>query len=171
MPPVSWQMDSCSTVAMSALTIYANWLAPLLKPAQGVVPIFRCVLSVALVSLMSSVTPVRAQDTLDVDALIYSVAEGDEKRLLAFAGERVELALLGQRRRYTRAQAHYVLHAFFRRYPPEAFTVDHSLSQQDEWWLTGQYVVRYNAEPMRVYLRFRGRFPVYRLLAIQIVRA
>lgn len=116
------------------------------------------------------VVPSTAQDTLDVDALIYSIAEGDEESLLEFVGQRVELALLGQRRRYTRAQAKYVLDDFFRRFPPESFSVDHSLSQQDEWWLTGRYVVRFNAEQMRVYLRFRGQFPVYRLLAIQIIR-
>ena len=115
--------------------------------------------------------PVTAQDSLNVDELIYSLAHGDEEALLAFAGQRVELALLGQRRRYTRAQAKYVLDDFFRRYPPETFAVDHSLSQQNEWWLVGRYVVRFNAERMRVYLRFRGRFPVYRLLAIQIIRS
>lgn len=124
----------------------------------------------ALVVLLVGVLPSSAQDTLDVDALIYSIAEGDEETLLGFVGQRVELALLGQRRRYTRAQAKYVMDGFFRLYPPESFAVDHSLSQQDEWWLTGRYVVRFNAEQMRVYLRFRGQFPVYRLLAIQIIR-
>lgn len=136
-------------------------------------PLVTCALRLSLTILLAAVwvVPSAAQDTLDVDALIYSLAEGDEETLLAFAGERIELALLGQRRRYTLAQAKYVLKDFFRRYPPEAFVVGHSLSQQDEWWLTGDYLIRYNGERMRVYLRFRGRFPVYRLLAVQIIRA
>ena len=114
--------------------------------------------------------PTEAQDSLSVEALMNSLSDGDEETLLAWAGPRVELALLGQRRRYTRAQATHVLRDFFQRYPPEDFQVDHSLSQQEEWWLTGSFLIRYNGERMRVYLRFRGTYPVYQLLAIQIIR-
>ena len=142
-------MDSC-----------CNWL---LAPKLTI----WCILVLLLLPLWSP--PALAQDSLDVDALINSITEGDEEVLLAFAEQRIELALLGQRRRYTIAQAKYVLRDFYNRYPPDAFTVNHSLSQQDEWWLTGSYSISYTGEQMRVYLRFKGRFPVYRLLAVQIV--
>ena len=131
-------------------------------------PHFFLVLALVLTSLWAA--PTAAQDTLSVDVLMDSLADGDEETLLAWAGQRIELALLGQRRRYTRAQATHVLRDFFQRYPPEEFKVNHSLSQQEEWWLTGSFLIRYNGERMRVYLRFRGNYPVYRLLAIQIIR-
>ena len=112
----------------------------------------------------------QATDTLDVQLVMQSLATGEAAKLMALAGERVELALLGQTRRYSRAQALYVLNAFFQQYPPEAFSLSHSLTQGDEWWLTGLYQVRYEETRMRVYLRLSGQYPAYKLLAIQIIR-
>ena len=133
------------------------------------VRIIWCVVLLFL-GIASSVRNTYAQDTLDVELIIRSLATGEASKLMALAGERVELALLGQTRRYSRAQALHVLNAFFHQYPPEAFSLSHSLTQGDEWWLTGLYQIRYDAARMRVYLRLGGLYPAYTLLAIQIIR-
>ncbi len=123
-----------------------------------------------ITSFLTSAWNAHAQDTLDVARVIEILAAGEATELMAWAGDRVELALLGQTRRYSREQAYYVLKAFFHQYPPEGFTLGHSLTQGNEWWLTGLYQVRYDAARMRVYLRLGGKYPTYTLLAIQIIR-
>ena len=133
------------------------------------VRIIWCVVLLFL-GIASSVRNTYAQDTLDVELIIRSLATGEASKLMALAGDRVELALLGQTRRYSRAQALHVLKAFFHQHPPEAFSLSHSLTQGDEWWLTGLYQIRYDAARMRVYLRLGGLYPAYTLLAIQIIR-
>ena len=108
-------------------------------------------------------------DMLDVMDILEYLSDGDERALVNQAGDYLELALLEQPRRYTRSQALYVLQDFFRQYSPERFELDHSMTQGEEWWLIGHYTVRNEREPLRIYLRFGGSFPMYRLIAIQVI--
>ncbi len=108
-------------------------------------------------------------DTLNVIGILEYLSNGDEKALVNYAGDYLELALLEQPRRYTRSQALYVLQDFFRQYSPRKFELDHSMTQGEEWWLIGHYSVRNERAPLRIYLRFGGSFPMYRLIAIQVI--
>ena len=110
-------------------------------------------------------------DTLDIASILEYLSEGKAEVLVSHAGEYLELALLEQPRRYTRSQALYVLKKFFRQYSPDGFILDHSMTQGDEWWLTGRYALRNEARSLRLYLRFGGSFPVYELMAIQVIRS
>ncbi len=109
--------------------------------------------------------------TLDVVSILAYLSEGDAEALIGHAEEYIELALLEQPRRYTRSQALYVLRKFFRQYSPDGFSLDHSMTQGQEWWLTGSYSVRDEIQGLRVYLRFGGVYPDYMLMAIQVIRS
>ncbi len=110
-------------------------------------------------------------DTLDVTSILEYLSEGDAEALVRHAEDYLELALLEQPRRYTRSQALYVLKKFYRQYPSDGFELDHSMTQGEEWWLTGSYSVRDQRQELRFYLRFGGVFPKYRLMAIQVIRS
>ncbi len=110
-------------------------------------------------------------DTLDVAGILEYLSEGNAGALVSHAEDYLELALLEQPRRYTRSQALYVLEKFFRQYSPDGFRLDHSMTQGEEWWLTGSYSVRDERQGLRFYLRFGGIFPEYRLMAIQVIRS
>lgn len=109
-------------------------------------------------------------DTLTVPDILGYLSEGNEQGLVSYADEYVELAILEQPRRYTNSQAVYVLKDFFHQYPPGRFELHHSILQDMHWWLTGNYFVRDEHQKLRVYLRFNGAFPSYRLIAVQVIR-
>ena len=110
-------------------------------------------------------------DTLNLVVVLNGLSEGDADILAAHAEDYLELALLEQPRRYTRSQALYVLREFFREYAPAGFELDRSMTQGEEWWLTGRYTVRDGDHVLRFYLRFGGSYPAYRLMAIQVIRS
>lgn len=110
-------------------------------------------------------------DTLNLVVVLNGLSEGNADVLVAHAEDYLELALLEQPRRYTRSQALYVLREFFRVYPPVGFKLDRSMTQGEEWWLTGRYTVLGEEQILRFYLRFGGSYPAYRLMAIQVIRS
>ncbi len=110
-------------------------------------------------------------DTLNLVVVLNGLSEGNADVLVSHAEDYLELALLEQPRRYTRSQALYVLRKFFRAYAPAGFRLDRSMTQGDEWWLTGRYTVLGGGQALRFYLRFGGSYPVYRLMAIQVIRS
>lgn len=109
-------------------------------------------------------------DTLNLVVVLNGLSEGNADVLVAHAEDYLELALLEQPRRYTRSQALYVLREFFRAYAPAGFRLDRSMTQEEEWWLTGRYTVLGEEQTLRFYLRFGGSYPAYRLMAIQVIR-
>ena len=113
-------------------------------------------------------------DTLEVASILESLSEGNAKALVSHADHYLELALLEQPRRYTHAQALYVLKKFFRQYSPDGFELDHSIRHGQEWWLIGHYTVSHEGQEdrrLRIYLRFGADLAAYKLIAIQVIRS
>jgi len=75
----------------------------------------------------------------------------------AAAAERVELALPGRTKLYSRAQATYVLEDFFRQHPPERFTLGRTSKVAGSWIAAGVYWYRQGEDPFQVYLRLRQK--------------
>lgn len=91
----------------------------------------------------------------DAEVLAWGFAAGDARGLLAEAGSRVEVALFGSSTLYSRSQAQYVLHDFFRSYPPRGFEVREMSSAAGSAFLVGDYFVEGQEEPLQVYVRLR----------------
>ena len=95
-------------------------------------------------------------------------AQGDARALLGDASDRVEIALLGRSRLYSRAQAFYVMQDFFRRYPPEGFTLQSQAQEQGSWFATGRYRYKHAEQPLLVYLRLRLKSDQWELREMRI---
>jgi hypothetical protein len=96
-----------------------------------------------------------AQESTALTAVQDAFAAGDAAALLAHAAERIEIALLGQGKLYSRAQATYVMEDFFRRFPPVRFTLHHESHDDENWFATGRYQYAHGDHPLYLYVRLR----------------
>ena len=103
-----------------------------------------------------------------LEHLAEGVLEGHASAVLAGAADRVEVVLLGNGKLYSRAQATYVLEAFFREHPPASFGLDHSSNAEESWFASGVYEVKQGDRPFQVYLRLRQRGEQWELREIRI---
>lgn len=111
--------------------------------------------------------PVQAQEAA-LSRLQEAFAAGDADAVLADAADRVEIALLGQSKLYSRAQATYVMEDFFRRYPPETFTLHNDARDEGNWFATGRYQYKHAEQPLHVYLRLRLRGEQWEVLEVRV---
>ena len=123
------------------------------------------VLSLVMLSLATG--PVLAQEAA-LDQLQEAFATGDADAVLADAADRVEIALLGQSKLYSRAQATYVMADFFRRYPPESFTLRNDAREDGNWFATGRYQYKHAEQPLHVYVRLRLKGDQWELLEVRV---
>ncbi len=125
-------------------------------------------LSLVLVLLGGFVAgPVRAQEAA-LDKVQEAFAAGDADALIGEAADRVEIALLGRSKLYSRAQATYVMEDFFRRYPPETFTLKNNAQDNGSWFATGRYQYKHAEQPLQVYLRLHLKDQQWQLREIRI---
>ena len=111
--------------------------------------------------------PVQAQEAA-LDQVQEAFAAGDADALLGEAADRVEIALLGRSKLYSRAQAIYVMQDFFRRYPPEAVTLKNNAQDDGSWFATGQYHYKHAGHPLQVYLRLHLKDRQWQLREVRI---
>lgn len=97
-------------------------------------------------------------------------AAGDANALLGEAADRLEIALMGQSKLYSRAQATYVMEDFFRRYPPEQFTLQNDSQGGGNWFATGQYHYKHTEQPLHVYVRLHRKGEQWELREVRIER-
>ncbi len=115
---------------------------------------------VLLLLLMGSVPTVAyAQDNgaALLERIGVAMEAGDVSRLLGQTADRVEISLFGERRRYSRAQALYVMQDFFKGYAPERFTYDERSQSGQGWFAEGRLHYRRSEQPLRVYIRLQQR--------------
>jgi len=125
---------------------------------------------ITVLSIASNVSWGQVADTLDLTSIKTYVSEENSQALINHADEYLELALIEQPRRYSQAQAFYVIEKFFRLYPPKEFELRHTISQGDQWWVIGQYKVRDEQQILHMYLRFRRSSLEDLLISIQAVQ-
>ncbi|MFQ5571528.1 MAG: DUF4783 domain-containing protein [Rhodothermales bacterium] len=111
---------------------------------------------------------VAARQTPALASLQEALASGDAHLLMAEASDRVEIALLGQSKLYSRAQAVYVMQDFFRRYPPEHFAFQNTSQAEGSWFATGQYRYKHAERPLKVYVRLRMKGAQWELREVRI---
>jgi hypothetical protein len=112
--------------------------------------------------------PVQAQQRQALERLREAFVAGDANALLREASDRIEIALLGRSKLYSKAQATYVLQDFFRRYPPEAFTLQPNEPEAGNWFTTGRYRYRHAEQPLQVYVRFLQKGTQWELREVRI---
>lgn len=112
-----------------------------------------------------------AQNFSEIDRIQTAVVAGDAEGVLSGAEDRVDIALLGQGRLYKRAQAIFVMKAFFRSYPPKSFTIRNEEREAANWFATGRYTNRYDGKEFSVYLRLRLRSSSWHLATIRVSSA
>ena len=112
--------------------------------------------------------PAMAQPQYNIEEIQDAFAKGDARALLAKASSRVEIALLGRSRLYSRPQAVYVIQDFFRRYPPEGFVVQSEDQEEGSWFATGRYRYKHAERPLQVYLRFRWKDDEWALHEVRV---
>jgi hypothetical protein len=114
------------------------------------------------------VGPTLAQTPNGIEKVQDAFADGDAYALLGGASDRVEIALLGRSRLYSRQQAVHVMLDFFRRYPPEGFTLQSQDREEGSWFATGLYRHRHAEHPLQVYLRLRLRDDRWELREVRV---
>lgn len=92
---------------------------------------------------------------VEVEAMADAFGEGDVRALLTRTSERLEIAVFGASRLYSRSQARYVLEAFFRDYAPDRFDLRDVARAGGGAFAEGDYWYARGASPLRVYLRLR----------------
>lgn len=112
---------------------------------------------------------------VEADSLLLARVEaafraGDAGRLLAEAGEPVDLALFGQGGSYTRSQAALVLMNFFRKHPPQEVAFEEEVIAEDRRSIIGYYREVGGTTPAAVFVRLRARDGRWEVRSIRIER-
>ncbi len=121
--------------------------------------IARFALAALLAAFVAAET--HAQRPAHVAVVDSGLVRGDARQVLTSAAASIEMALLGQSREYSLAQAQPRLMQFFRQYPPQAFAWTTEEVGDADWYATGRYHVRPAGTPLRVYAhwqKIRGRW-------------
>ena len=109
-----------------------------------------------------------AQDAPDLSAVRDAFVQGNAKMLLDEAGDRVEIALMGQGQLYSRAQATYVMQDFFREYPPTQFSLEPGYGDEGSWIVAGAYWYRQEDMSLQVYIHLRLKDKAWEVREIRI---
>ena len=75
-----------------------------------------------------------AQDVRPLDRVAVAFERGDVQMLLDDEASRVEVGIYEESQLYSRAQARFVLQAFFDKHPPERFSLQHIEDQSRLVW-------------------------------------
>ncbi len=121
--------------------------------------IAKCALATLLAACVAAET--QAQHPAHVAVVDSGFVRGDARLVLTSAAASIEMALLGQSREYSLAQARPRLVQFFRQYPPQAFAWTTEEVGDADWYATGHYRVRPAGTLLRVYAhwqKLRGRW-------------
>lgn len=126
------------------------------------------VLALFMVLVLVADGTAAAQDTPDLRTVRDAFVQGDAKMLLDAAGDRVEIALMGQGQLYSRAQATYVMQDFFREHPPEQFSLEPGYGDEGSWIVAGEYWYRQEEASLQVYIHLRLKEKQWEVREIRI---
>lgn len=130
------------------------------------------ILAVLTLSLIAA-APARSQDPsaalLAVVEQAFSTADTDS--ITSMSAERIEIAVLGKSRLYSRTQARYVLRDFFKQYPPLQVKLSVPSTTEKGLFAAGTYRFATDREPLRMYVRLRRHESSWALREIVFERA
>jgi hypothetical protein len=107
----------------------------------------------------------------NLQQVVSAVVRGDERALIAMMSERIELALLGASRQYSKSQATLVLRQFFQEHPPRAFNIVDSTRSESGVFLEGVLRTRNGDQTYRIYLRLNHAGGEWTLREMLVERA
>ncbi len=80
---------------------------------------------------------------------------GDVAALAARSADRIEIAVFGRSRLYSRSQARFVLKDLFSQYPPQRFQFSEPSRTSKGLFAVGSYRYSIDDDPLTVYVRLR----------------
>ncbi len=108
-----------------------------------------------LLTLTSS-TAVFSQDNRpNLKPIEKAFSTGDVAALTALSADRVEIAVFGRSRLYSRSQARFVLKDLFSQYPPQRFQFSEPSRTSKGLFAVGSYRYALEDDPLKVYVRLR----------------
>lgn len=123
----------------------------------------------ALALLLAGARLSTAQDVEPAAAIVLRALEtGDAERLLSSTPARLEIALFGATRRYSRPQALFVLRDFFREYPPVRVEPQAATATGAGWMGSFGYTVERGARPLVVGVQMRFLFDQWQVTRVII---
>lgn len=103
-------------------------------------------------------------------AIIEAFQEGDSGTLTKYSARRLDVTLFGISELFSRSQAGYVLHDFFRQYRPERLEITEASGAEGNWFAAGRYWYGRGDAPLAVYLRLRSGEGGWELREVRIGR-
>lgn len=126
------------------------------------------VLSVSLLVLRPGTAWAQSAHETVLQEIGRAFGQGDARILLNRAADRLEISLFNESTLYSRAQALYVMQAFFRQYPPVRFVYQEHQGASDSWFAAAVYWCDPAERPLRVYVRLRERDSTWELREIRV---
>ena len=94
-------------------------------------------------------------EPVELQHIERAFSSGDVDALTAMASDRVEIAVFGRSRLYSRSQARFVLKDLFDQYPPLHFELSAPSRTARGVFAAGTYRYSVEEKPLRVYVRLR----------------
>ncbi len=123
------------------------------RTAMNAVRILPVILLLSLATISGAWAQSGSEAPLAVVQRALSRASVDS--IIALSSDRIEIAVLGKSKLYSKAQARYVLKDFFDRYPPVRVTFRNPSATDKGIFAAGSYRHTADGEPLRVYVRLR----------------
>lgn len=94
-----------------------------------------------------------------IDEIQRAIQAGNAEAVARHAGAYVEVTMEGATTLHSQAQTAYILKAFFREHPPDAFVFQRRMRLGRDWFMYGRYWYRGDNRPYRieVLIRWNGR--------------
>lgn len=96
-----------------------------------------------------------------------AISKGDVRMISKYTSAYTEMSILGATTTYSRAQAAYILKAFFKQHPPEQFAFQHKLRVGKDWFIHGRYRNR-DGRPYRLEMMLRWSGQRFEIKSINI---
>ncbi len=105
-----------------------------------------------------------------VDSIEKALNKGDVSKLLSHGSDRIAVAVFGEAREYSQAQAEFVLKDFFKTHQVRAFSFDESSTTERGMFVQGRLLHKSSDRALRVFVRLRMRQSKWELREIIIRR-
>lgn len=89
------------------------------------------------------------------DEIILSLKNGNATKLASYFSQNIELVVLDNENVYSKAHAQQVIKDFFKKYPPQGFTIIHQGGKDDSSYAIGNLQV--NNDKFRVYFLIKAQ--------------
>lgn len=103
-----------------------------------------------------------------VKSIESALNRGNVQKLLSHSADRVAVAVFGEAREYSQAQAEYVLKDFFKEHPVASFSFDDSSETERGMFIQGRLHYRGSNRPLRVFVRLQMKREKWELREIII---